>query len=95
MSASTPEPAAELIDHAAGIIAAKKREPHTVPYHWAGALWEAGMLVAPGNATTAPTQTTPDGHTHCRPGMCDTCGWVSACGPPACPCRTDREGTQP
>ncbi len=35
------------------------------------------------------------GHTHCRPGRCDTCGWVSACGPPACPCRTQPEGDQP
>lgn len=51
MSESTaPGPAADLISYAAGIIVAKMREPHTAPYHWAGALWEAGMLVAPGTA---------------------------------------------
>ena len=48
MRASTPGPAVDLIDHAAGIIVKKQKEPHTAPYHWAGALWEAGMLVAPG-----------------------------------------------
>lgn len=47
---ATPGPAADLIEHAAGIIVAKRREPHTAPAHWAGALWEAGMLVAPGTA---------------------------------------------
>ena len=36
-----------------------------------------------------------EGHTHCRPGTCDTCGWVSACGQPACPCVTEREGAKP
>jgi hypothetical protein len=45
---TTPGPAADLIEHAARIIAAKKRKPYTAPYHWAGALWEEGMLVAPG-----------------------------------------------
>jgi hypothetical protein len=45
-----PGPAVDLIEHAAGIIVAKMEEPHTAPYHWAGALWEAGMLVAPGAA---------------------------------------------
>jgi len=48
MTNSSPGPAADLIEHAAGIIVAKKREPHTAPYHWAAALWEAGMLQAPG-----------------------------------------------
>lgn len=48
MTTYQPGPAADLIDHAAGIIVKKMREPHTGPYHWAGALWEAGMLVAPG-----------------------------------------------
>lgn len=47
-----PGPAADLIEHAAGIIAAKRREPHTGAYHWAGALWEAGMLHAPGSEST-------------------------------------------
>lgn len=62
--ASTPGPAVDLIDHAAGIIAAEKRKPHTGPYHWAGALWQAGMLVPPGTATgelAPPTaSTTPE-----------------------------------
>ncbi len=48
MSASTPGPAVDLIEHAVGIIVKSKSQPHTAPYHWAGALWEAGMLVAPG-----------------------------------------------
>ncbi|MEU4558393.1 hypothetical protein AB0F72_08385 [Actinoplanes sp. NPDC023936] len=48
MPVSAPGPAADLIDHAAGIIVRKQKEPYTAPYHWAGALWEAGMLVAPG-----------------------------------------------
>jgi hypothetical protein len=47
-NATTPGPAADLIEHAAGIIVASMKEPHTAPYHWAGALFEAGMLVAPG-----------------------------------------------
>jgi hypothetical protein len=46
--AAAPKPAVDLIEHAAGVIIAKQREPHTAPYHWAGALWEAGMLVPPG-----------------------------------------------
>ncbi|HEV2929629.1 MAG TPA: hypothetical protein VGW74_13120 [Propionibacteriaceae bacterium] len=50
MTTSTPGPAVDLIEHAAGIIVAKQREKYTAPYHWAGALWEAGMLVAPGTA---------------------------------------------
>lgn len=59
----------DLIEHAAGIIVEKMREPHTAPYHWAGALWAAGMLVAPGTAVSggppaslgdsAPTSTDP------------------------------------
>lgn len=49
---STPGPAVDLIEYAAGVIVAKQREPHTAPYHWAGALYEAGMLVAPGTALT-------------------------------------------
>lgn len=57
MTVSAPGPAVDLIEHAAGIIVAKMREPHTAPYHWAGALWEAGMLVAPG---TAPADTGPE-----------------------------------
>ena len=43
-----PGAAAALIEHAAAIIVAKQKEPYTAPGHWAGALWEAGMLVAPG-----------------------------------------------
>nr|WP_221374525.1 AAA family ATPase [Actinoplanes polyasparticus] len=50
MTASTPAPAVDLIEHAAGIIVKSKSQPYTAPYHWAGALWEAGMLVAPGTA---------------------------------------------
>jgi hypothetical protein len=50
VTATTPGPAVDLIEHAAGIIVASKRQPHTAPYHWAGALWEAGMLVAPGTS---------------------------------------------
>lgn len=46
----TPGPAVDLIEHAAGIIVAKMKEPHTAPYHWAGALWEAGILCPPGTA---------------------------------------------
>lgn len=48
-----PGPAVDLIEHAAGIIAAAMKEPHTAPYHWAGALWEAGMLQPPGHGTVA------------------------------------------
>jgi len=25
-----------------------RKQPHTAPYHWAAALYEAGMLVSPG-----------------------------------------------
>jgi hypothetical protein len=49
-AAMTPGPAADLIEHAAGIIAAARKQPHSAPAHWAAALWEAGMLVAPGMA---------------------------------------------
>lgn len=57
MSVQTPGPAAELIDHAAGIIVEARKQPHTAPGHWAGALWKAGMLVAPGSAALSmPTQ---------------------------------------
>ena len=48
---SAPGPAADLIEHAASIIVASRTMPHTAPGHWAGALWEAGMLVAPGTPT--------------------------------------------
>lgn len=48
--ASAPGPANDLIEHAAGIIVASRKQPHTAPAHWAGALWEAGMLVSPGTA---------------------------------------------
>lgn len=56
MSASTPETAVDLIEHAARVISAKMREPHAAPYHWAGALWEAGMLVGPGTAVPVPEE---------------------------------------
>lgn len=45
----TSGPAVDLIEHAAGVIVAKMDEPHTAPYHWADALWEAGMLHSPGS----------------------------------------------
>lgn len=48
MTASTPGPAAPLIEQAAQIIVDSQDQPHTAPYHWAGALYEAGMLVSPG-----------------------------------------------
>lgn len=48
MTAQQPGAAVDLIEHAARIIIAEKQKPHTGPYHWAGALWQAGMLVAPG-----------------------------------------------
>jgi hypothetical protein len=60
---STPGPAVDLIEHAAGIIVAKQKEPHTAPYHWAGALWEAGMLIAPG---TQPEGAESDSHSCCH-----------------------------
>lgn len=47
---TAPGPAADLIEYAAKIIVAKRQESYTAPYHWAGALWESGMLVAPGTA---------------------------------------------
>lgn len=51
MAATTPGPDVPMIEEAARIIRAKMREPHTGPYHWAGALWQAGMLVPAGTAT--------------------------------------------
>lgn len=50
VNAMTPGPAVDLIEHAARIIIASRKQPYTAPAHWAGALWEAGMLVAPGSA---------------------------------------------
>lgn len=38
----------EMIERAADIIVQKQGEPGTAPYHWAGALFEAGMLTGPG-----------------------------------------------
>lgn len=56
----TPGPNVDLIEHAAGIIVAEKKKPHTAPYHWAGALWEAGMLVPPGHGHTNAGDDSPD-----------------------------------
>jgi hypothetical protein len=47
----TPGPASDLIDHAAKIIIEARKDPHTAPGHWAGALWQAGMLVGPGEGS--------------------------------------------
>ncbi|MBM0275340.1 hypothetical protein [Micromonospora tarensis] len=47
--AQTPGSAVDLIEHASGIIVAAMEQPHSAPYHWAGALWEAGMLHGPGS----------------------------------------------
>lgn len=52
--AQGPGPAVDLIEHAASIISASQQKPHTAPYHWAGALWDAGMLVAPGTPQADP-----------------------------------------
>lgn len=51
LTVTTPGPAVPLIERAADIVVAEMRKPHTAPYHWVGALWEAGMLCAPGTAT--------------------------------------------
>lgn len=51
--ATGPGPLVDLIEYAAGIIVASKQQPYTAPYHWAGALYEAGMLVAPGSEASA------------------------------------------
>ena len=51
MTVTTPGPAVPLIERAADIVVAEMKKPHTAPYHWVGALWEAGMLVPPGTAT--------------------------------------------
>lgn len=59
-STQTPGPAADLIEHAAGIIVESRKQPYTAPGHWAGALWEAGMLVAPGSAAPAVPQPADD-----------------------------------
>ena len=58
---STPGPASELIDHAAAVIIESRNQPYTAPGHWAGALYEAGMLVSPGTADTPVTGETSDG----------------------------------
>jgi len=48
MKPEQPGPAVGLIEHAARIIVETRKQPHTAPYHWAAALYEAGMLVSPG-----------------------------------------------
>ncbi|MFJ1539314.1 hypothetical protein ACIODS_12295 [Micromonospora chalcea] len=51
----TPGPAVDLIEHAAGIIVKTMDHSRSAPYHWAGALWEAGMLHAPGSEPAVHT----------------------------------------
>lgn len=88
MSAPTPGPAADLIEHAARVILASKKQPHTAPYHWAGALYQAGMLVAPGTAGPTPDilhTGRADIHHHKGPltgragrsGCAEGCAWAS------------------
>lgn len=53
MTAASPGPLADLLEHAADIIIASRKEPHTAPYHWAAALWKAGLLHATPGADEA------------------------------------------
>lgn len=52
MTASAPGDVrlVKLIEDAAGLIVEAQKRPHTAPYHWAGALYQAGMLVPAGEA---------------------------------------------